>query len=166
LKPAVTSTSLAAGLYGISFTVGDLSEIASFTSIYDQYRIPRVELFIKPATQLAAPSASPSYSFLYIVNDFDDVVPLATSDLALNYSNCTIIGPGQSHHRSIVPAVNATSGASGTTYQTQLPAPWLDCADTSVVHYGFKLSVTQSTSTNVNNWSVWCKYHVQFRGVR
>lgn len=166
-KSIITSTSAAEGLYGFNFQAGDLSEISSFTSIYDQYRIIRVELDLRAVTQPGVTATTaPAYAFLFIVNDFDDSVALASASLALNYKNVCILSPGQHHKRSIVPHVNTAVGSSSILASGSVPCPWLDCADTAVPHYGTKIAVTQSSSTNLTSWFLWAKYTIQFRMVR
>ncbi len=168
-KGLLTSTTGAEGLYGFSGSLSDLSEVASYTSVFDQYRITQLILHILPAVQLSTTaSASPPYSYLYVVTDYDDKTPLASASLALNYQNISIVGPGRGHQRTIRPHVNIYAADDPNTAQPaqSLTSPWLDCAQTNTAHYGFKCSVLQQTSTNIASWRVWIHYSVEFRMVR
>ncbi len=166
-KGAITSTAGAEGLYAYQFTIGDLSEIASFTSVFDQYRISRIDVIIKPCSQPNNnASTAPPYAFCYVVTDYDDSAALASASLALNYRNVSILGPGQGHRRTFIPRCNIVVGSNGSLPSISKPAPWCDCADTSVIHYALKIAVTQSTSTNITTWRVFCRYFVDFRLVR
>jgi hypothetical protein len=166
-KGILTSSSVAEGLYGFQFYAGDLSEISSFTSIFDQYRITAVHIVIKPSAQLSTTaSATPPYAYLYVVTDYDDSSTLASASLALNYQNCSIITPGYSHSRVVRPHVNLTAASGGSGIAVSRVSPWVDAADTNVIHYGLKCAVTQSTSTNLAQWHIWFRYFVEFRMVR
>lgn len=168
-KGLLTSTTGAEGLYAFNIKLSDLSEVSSFTSVFDQYRIRMMRVEILPAVQLSTTaSASPPYSYLYVVTDYDDSTALATASLALNYQNVKILGPGQGHKRTIAPHVNAYTAEDPNTAQPaeSRRTPWLDCAQTAIAHYGIKCAVLQQTSTNIASWRIWIHYLVDFRMVR
>ncbi len=166
-KGAVTSTSAAEGNYAFQFTLNDISEVSSFTSVFDQYRISRIDVLLKPCTQVSTnATTAPPYAFCYVVTDYDDAGTLATASLALNYQNVSILGPGQGHRRVLIPHCNIALASSGTQTSLSKPAPWLDCADPNVIHYALKISITQSTSTLVSTWRLFTRYFIEFRMVR
>lgn len=168
-KGLLTSTSGAEGLYSFNVKLSDLSEVASFTSVFDQYRIRMMKVEIHPAVQLSTTvTSSPPYSFLYVVTDYDDSTNLASASLALNYQNLKIVGAGKGLTRSIKPHVNSYAAEDPNTAQpaeTRV-SPWLDCAQTAIAHYGLKCAVLQQTSTNIVSWRIWIHYLVDFRMVR
>lgn len=161
----VTSTSVADGLYADNFSLANLSEASSFTSIYDQYRIVSVELDLVALTQPAVTAATAvPYSFCAVVVDLDDASPLASFSLALNYANLALLPPGRGINKRIKPHVNAETNTSSAV--VNLTSPWLDASDTTVPHFGFKIAVKQSTSTFVSSWYRWYKLVFEFRAVR
>lgn len=166
-KGSVTSTSAAEGLYAFSYQLSDLSEVASFTSVFDQYRITRIDLLVRAMTHPSTTvSVSVPYAFCYVVTDYDDASTLGTASLSLNYQNCSILSPGQSHSRHIRPHVLLSAYDGAAAFANSVASPWIDCNNTNVVHYGNKISITQSTSTFVSTWYVWARYYVEFRCVR
>ncbi len=166
-KGVVTSTSAAEGLYAYQFALADLSEVSSFTSIFDQYRINRIDLLVRPLTNPSTTAnVSVPYAFAYVVTDLDDAATLASASLSLNYQNCSILSPGQSHARHFVPHVLISAFDGAAAFASSKAAPWIDCANTNVVHYGAKISITQSTSTLISSWYVWTRDYVEFRCVR
>lgn len=161
----ITSTSAADGLYASSFALSNLSEVASFTSIFDQYRICWVELELTAVTQpVTTDTSTPGYSFCAVCVDLDDAATLASFSLALNYSNVALLPPGRGLRKRIAPHVNAEANSSSAA--VSLKSPWLDCEDTTVPHYGFKFAVKQSSTTNVSSWYRWFTVCFEFRGVR
>jgi hypothetical protein len=168
LGSSFTSTSVAAGLYAISFKLSDLSEYVSFTNVWDQYRIDFVEIMLLPESQpTTTASTSVPYANLIIVNDFDDASALANWALHLNYENATILSPGRRHTRKIKPHAASLNNVLGTPVSAfNITSPWIDSAQPSVLHFGFKVGVQQSTSTNISLWYPYYKYTCSFRNVR
>lgn len=163
---AVTSTSSAPGYYGFQFQFSDLPDYSSYGSVYDQYKIKEIELMVVPLSQLTTGSTS-NYAMAYVVNDFDDSSPPTSTSQLLSYQNVTILAPGQGHRRTFVPRVAEAlyGGTSFNQYGNKL-APWIDAASPGVLHYGVKITVTQSTSTNVQIWRVFAKFRVCLREQR
>ncbi len=161
----VTSTSAADGLYADNFSLANLSENASFTSIFDQYRLVQVELELVAVTQPQVTAAtSMAYAFCAVVVDYDDASALASFSLALNYSNFSILPPGRGLRKVIKPHVNLETNTSSQV--ANQVSPWLDCSDINVPHFGFKFAVKQSTSTFVSGWYRFYKLVFEFKNVR
>lgn len=162
-KGVITSTASTDGLYAFPFALSDLSEVSSFTSIYDQYRLDRIDFHVIAVTQPSVNSTSATpYAFLAVITDYDDSSALATFALHLNYSNVAVLGPGQGHERSFRPRLSMATSSGGDANTTS----WIDCATTSVPHFGIKVGVKTSTSTNVSSWYAFARYHISFRNVR
>jgi hypothetical protein len=168
LGTTLTSTTSAPGLYAFAFKLADLSEYTSFTSIFDQYRIDSVEITILPQTiPSTTSSASVPFANLAVVTDYDDASALANWALHLNYQNVQVISPGQRHKRKIIPHAQSAQVTLGSTVNTfSLARPWIDCSNVAVQHFGFKVGVQQSTSSNVSLWYPYFRYTVSFRNVR
>jgi hypothetical protein len=158
-KGVVTSTTSADGLYGFSVQYSELTELTSFSNLYDEYRIPRIEIQLVPCTQLSLPATSPAYSFAALMPDFDDDAVIGSWLTALNYNTCKVLIPGQSGQLVIQPKVRV--GASGQ--ETLVSCPWIDAANTNVKHFGWKICVKQSATTSVNSWYVFARLTVEFR---
>lgn len=165
-KGIVTSTSAAAGLYGFSFLSSDVSDIASFASVFDQYMIEGIEFIIKPVSQPSLPATSVGFSLCYIAVDYDDANAPANITEVANYSNAIILSPGQS--RTIKFCPSTLTGAWNGSLQAAAPRHrvWLDMSYTNVEHYGVKVAVRQSTTTNVSSWFILARYHLVFRNSR
>ncbi len=164
-KGAITSTSAVYGYYGFNFTLNDLADVTSYTATYDQYRISLVECFFKPCTQPSVAAGS-QYAFLHIATDYDDSTAPSTPGQLLSYANCTILSPGESHARSFQPHVALAAYSGAFTSYANDKNRWIDAASPSVQHYGLKCTVTQSTSTNVQTWYLYVRYHVELKNQR
>jgi len=92
---------------------------------------------------------------------------LASWSLHLNYENAQIVGPGERHSRTIVPRTAAASIVSSSAVAAlNMSRQWIDAAQPSVPHFGFKVGVQQSTSTNISLWYPYFRYTISFRNVR
>jgi len=104
-----------------------------------------------------------------VVNDYDDATVPASVSVLQQYPNLSICGPGEKHIRKIRPhQAVATTSSAGTSISgvKNMPAGWMDIAFGTVNHYGVKVCVTQSTSTNTNSWYVFCRVTYSLRSQR
>jgi len=162
---ASSSTLAVFGAQSTVFT--DLPDNANYSGAFDQYRITKIEYFLKPTCQKGTTSVATSpFAFLYFLHDYDDATNLATVNAALSYANTVILGPGESHARTIRPhcaMAMTTSAAGAITGAGNAPSPWIDSSSTSVVHYGVKWAITQGNSTNLTTWQLFARIHVELR---
>jgi len=162
------ASSSSANVFGSQSTVfTDLPDNANYSSAFDQYRIVKIEYYVKPTCQKGSSVAATSpYAFLYFLHDYDDATNLSTLNAALSYSNTVILGPGESHARTIRPhcaMAMTTSGAASVTGAGNIASPWIDSSSTGVVHYGVKWAIKQSNSTNATTWELFARIHVELR---
>jgi len=159
--------------WSIAPSLQDLGQVASLTSLFDQYRIDKVEVKIIPQSTSVNVfnTASPNDTVpsLYAVLDFDDSTALASLAAALEYDNVQVVPYGQglflTIQPSFTPAIYASGAFSGYAVEK---AGWVDCANTAVAHYGMKGIVCglQTLQTSVVYWNVYAKYFVSFRNTR
>lgn len=127
--------------------MNDLGEITSYANIFDQYKVTKLTLHVKPASQPALPAATSAYSMIAVAPDYDDSTGISFAN-ALTYSSVRIAIPGQGMTYTIRPHVNI-----GTTSAEQnVVSPWVDFSESNTPHLGFKIVVKQSTSTSLNYW--------------
>jgi len=165
-KGIVTSSSAAEGLYAFSFALSDVADYTSYTGIWDVFQIREIVVTLVPLTLQSAPSAGPSYAICYVAPDFDDATTPANTTAMLSYSTMAFLGPSDRYSFRFAPAVDiatTTSAASAINGVFNKRSPWLDCSSPSVPHYGVKVAVTQSTSTNLTQWNVFARYTIAFK---
>jgi hypothetical protein len=147
-----------------SFQLSDLDQASSLASVFDQYRLARVEVWLLPRVTVTTQATGTSMGQIATVVDFDDASTLTNFSSYLDYQN-VMVGPGnEGHYRSFTPHV-AIAAYSGTfTSFANESAPWLDCASPSVQHYGFKAGSTVADAAYSSDLNV--RYHFEFRNVR
>jgi len=141
-------------------TVNLLDQISHLTAIFDQYRIPMLEIWLVPQRATTNTCGSNVASVI----DYDDNTNLTTYAQALDYVNCVSTEGRFAHYRKFVPhcAVAIYSGAF-TSYEN-VTAPWIDAASTGVLHYGIKVASTQASAVTVYDLTV--RLHTEWRNVR
>jgi len=157
-----TSTTVTTN-FAWSFLLSDLPNYTEFTTLYDQYRIEKIELILISNTSESIPS-SVNLGVMYKVTDYDDATTLSTNLDYLQYQNCKVLNP--LFHKKSFPlkprfAVAAYAGAF-TSYANN--AGWLDVASPSVQHYGVKIGF--SATTVVISYQVLAKFHLSFKNPR
>lgn len=163
----VTSTSTTAGLYGFSFKLSDVGDYTAFTSSFDQYMIQEIDFSVRAVTIPATPTSVPAYSLCSFAVDFDSsAVPTAYTDI-LQYANCITLTTGESYSVRFVPHISMDADIAGvSTSAVSRGKQWIDLLEPDVTHYGVRLSVKPSTSTNVSAWYVTARYHIALRSSR
>ncbi len=162
LNVITTSTTLNSNT-SFSFILNSINQVASYTALFDQYRIMEVEARFIPRS--ANFSAIPySQGLLTSVIDYDDASVVSTPAAALDYQSQLTVPVGQPFVRRFKPhiAVAAYNGSFGGF--SNAADVWIDAASPDVQHYGMKLVATP-TNTAVG-YDMIVKLWCQFRNVR
>jgi hypothetical protein len=149
------------------FTVGlsSLPNPTEFTTLFDQYRISRVEYHFWPLQTEAVNSTTAVTPGIITVVDYDDSGSLATVTAAFQYPNAVWRSAYKPFCVSFKPhiAVAAFSGAFTSYMNTK--DQWIDASSPAVIHYGLKICMPQSTGI-VQSWRVIGKALVELKNVR
>jgi len=162
-KGTITSSVLASSFVALNFLATDYDDFANMSTVFDQYRIAMIEVFLVPNLSTTI-SVSQDTGLFASVLDYDDFNPLTTYQQALDYEN-VLFGSGiEGHYRRFIPHI-AIAAYSGTFVSfANETAPWIDMASGTVQHYGLKTAWTVTDSAYV--YRVQCRYHFEFRNVR
>jgi hypothetical protein len=179
----------------IYFTLNDLPQVTTFTSLFDQYRIDQVEISFIPMAEITmtpqsvftaagtfnqpANPATQAAGLYGTVVDFDDAAALANISAYMEYSNWQ---PGQvaslkTHTRKFRPhvAYNVYGAGAFGAFGNQT-TPWVDCSSPAVQHYGVKFYADKQFNSGAadgstaqvypQTWRIIGKYWLSFRNVR
>jgi hypothetical protein len=154
-----------------AFSLGNVTESTSLSSIFDQYMIERITLVVTPVqnfSQLPAIGGGLNGTLSPMLEspDYDDnAAPTVIATLE-SKNQCRIHFPGDGTFvRSFVPRVAlAAYSGSFTSYASSEPI-WIDVVSPNVAHYGWKTWVTasQATQTVFSQWSILTTYHCKFK---
>ncbi len=141
-----------------AFTINDIQGISSWLSVFDQYKIKEIELWITPSS--SSQTVVDNFRLLTVIDYDDSVTP--TFNGLLQYSNVTDSGRNEGVYRRWSPHVQVGQASAGSTVNSRNQvADWTDSATTSTTHYGVKISMTATTTTVVIAFRV--RFHIQFR---
>jgi len=147
-----------------SWTLGQLDNITSLASLYDEYCVRRIEIWFIPG--LTENSSSGQYPCqLYTAYDIDGSTITLLSDIR-QYDTLVESSATVGQYCSFTPSVAvATYGGAFTKYSFE-QNQWLDVANTDITLYGFCSVLDTSTQASQFQFSVDVRMWVEFRGVR
>jgi len=122
--------------------LSSFAEYGEYTSLFDQYRIDHIDVWLEPQ----CPLGTTTYGPLATCVDLDDAnIPASFTSVAA-HPNALVGMGGAGRHHGYVPhvAVAAYSGAF-TSYANQ-SMQWIDVASDAVQHFGFKASAMATPS--------------------
>jgi hypothetical protein len=146
--------------------------LTALSALFDQFRVDAVRYTIVPQQNAVGlfTNSTTSFTPLYCVIDYDDGAGLSSVAVARSYDNLIELGAGESCSRLFAPRVQeGVNNASGTAGGIGIRGPqWIDCASTSVLHYGVKILVPQVTAaqTLLPSWNIFVEIYTSFTGVR
>lgn len=143
------------------FSLANFDQYASFTAIFDQYRITSVEVYLTiQGGNLNLTNAGE----LTTVIDYDDANSLPSVGGALDYAN-SLTSSGQScHYRRFVPHIAVAAYTGTFTGFQNKRSDWIDAASAGIQHYGFKAALGVTSSVVIYDLTV--RANIDFRQVR
>ena len=151
----------------------DNNEIASYTNLYDKYKIcsykvtfvPRLDAF----TGYAGNTDATQNLILWTCLDYDDGEAPASVREVMNYRNARWTRGAATHSRyikypHILGTVQSTAAAVGASVSR---APWRDCKTLNINHFGFKYACKPGgAAANKTVFDVVITAYVKFAGRR
>lgn len=161
---SIASQATAATATSLVFTLAS-SSIGS--GQWDQYKLLAVRITISPDQNAVGlfTNSTTSYTPLYCVIDYDDSSNLTSVGAAEAYSNCIVLGAGESCERTFRPRM-AVAAYSGTFASfSNMADQWIDSASSGVQHYGIKIYIPGATAaqTLLPSWQISTEYFFAFR---
>jgi hypothetical protein len=171
--PTIAAQGTVNTYFTIAFALYDLAQYTSWTALFDQYRIDKVQVKFIPQgtvvdlhTTVTLNAENPS---IYLVLDFDDATLLSSFAGVQEYDNVETTEGGGGFFVTIFPSVTPSVYSAGafSGYAVER-AGWIDCANASVPHYGLKgmIEALYPSSTGNFSWTIQAKYYFSFRNVR
>lgn len=157
----------------LTFRLHDIDQYSNFTSLYDQYKILKIVVYMIPQlnndtnTGTGTPYTGGS---TYVVKDYDDYSALSTASDYRQYANVKQVPNGVMKTRkfSLVPHIARSAYQAGgfTAYSNDRDI-WLDCAYPEVQHYGLKMGIDPySNNTCIQSWEISATYYIAFKNLR
>lgn len=141
-----------------NFNFGQVAQVGSFAAVFDQYRIDELEVWIIPGLLATTTNQRETW---YSVVDYDDATAPTQLSTFQQYSNALTTPCSQGHYFKFRPHIASAAYAGTFTGFMNVPSTWVDCASTTVQHYGVKMGFN-STSGSLGVQIV-ARFHMSFR---
>lgn len=162
------------------FQLTDVVNYTDFTSLFDSYRIDKVDYYMQLLTNPegftdVAPSLTNNakeawYPVMwYVLDDDDSTVPTLAQLREKQGIKRKVLKPNQIIKFTVYPKFQKQTYAGPGGLVGYGPSKgWLDCADSGVPHYGIKGCVDfhQNVVATQYNVEVTAKYHLSFKGAQ
>lgn len=160
--------------FGIYFTLADLPQASSFTTLFDQYKINKITIKFIPMTMVNGFERSDVASvtnpgMMGTVIDFDDANTLSNINAYEEYQNFRYQSAVsmKTHSRTFRPHIAMAAYQGTFAGFTNVPSKWIDCANATVQHYGVKFYMDVYASANTAQaYQVFATYYLSFKNVR
>lgn len=158
------------GYWSLYFTLNDLPQMASYSALFDCYRINKAVLKLTPfltgltTSNIATGTTATFDECMVTVLDFDDSTQLTSLSAAEEYETYKMTPSYKEHTRTLVPAVSSVAYKTALTFgYTQKTKQWVDIANPEVPHYGVK-GVIQGpgTAANARRQAWWVRVKLYF----
>jgi hypothetical protein len=150
-------------LGALKFVLTQLPSYTEFTTLFDQYRISRLEYTFLPYFTIGTPTAYAP--FIATAVDYDDGTAPASFGAIQQYENSRVISAYRQFAASFQPHIAvAAFGGAFTSYANNRPG-WIDSASPSVEHYGLKYVIGQC-SGSAQSFRVVGRVIIQTKNVR
>lgn len=151
----------------VQFALSDLPGYTDFTSLYDMYRIDKVEFKLIPKyTEVGLVGGSANNSNLqqiHSVIDYDDAVAPTTISQLCQYQSHKMTRGNRVHKRTVVPKIQATVSSLSALPKAK---QWIDCDQTSVYHRGIKLIIPAAGQSGTTvYYDLEMTQHLSFKNV-
>jgi hypothetical protein len=163
---ACTSSAAVATFTAWNVSLNSFTQQASFTALFDQYRIVETEYRFVPR-YVAADNNVVNAGLFHSVIDYDDSNLLAAVTDALSYNNCRMWSPGQNMNKLVLhfkPHVALAAFSGAFTSYANVVSPWLDCASSGVTHFGIKTAWTATSAVLVMD--LYIRVKAEFKNLR
>jgi hypothetical protein len=140
-----------------SFALANFADATPYLTVFDQYRIEELEVWIEPET------VGGSFAQITSAIDYDDDTTPSSVNSVMAKQNSLLTSGGTGHYHHFKPRAAMAAYASGTFASfANMPAPWCDSASPGVLHYGLKMA-SQPTTSGTVTYSLCVRAKVTFR---
>jgi hypothetical protein len=157
-----TNTLVTPAYAGLSVQLNSFNLNNNISTVYDQYRIECVEVWLTPQ-QSTSDTSTAAPGFLISVVDVDDANVPTNYDILARYQSAVETPGINGHYHRWVPHVAVAAYSGVFTSFANERSPWIDMASDAVQHYGMKVATRPGTQANVYDLTVRATF--LFRGI-
>jgi hypothetical protein len=159
LTTGITSSTTLTVTGAYYFLVNSLNNLSALTSLFDQYRIAKVEMLFIPQIILTNGNSG---RFTTVI-DYDDNGSPGSENSLFEYQNALTCSGADGQYRTFVPHAAVALYSGAFTSYGNVPSPWIDAASATVQHFGLKYAWSPTDSTL--KFDVMVQFHTEWRNV-
>lgn len=160
----------------LDFQLANLPQVATFTALYDAYRIRKVVFRMYPQKQYMvtpdtlAGGLPVSGSILTALDHDGGASPASVNDM-MQYSTCKMqnVFTFKPIIRTVYPNPNGgvSDGGAIVAASNLSNKTWINCSRTGIPYNGIAVYVEgYASATTAQSWRVFADYYIEFKGVR
>lgn len=166
----INATSMADTFGVINVRLADLPNQGEFATLFDQYRITKLNVvFIPNQNYAVVASVGSSTTKIMTAIDYDDATAWTNVNDALQYESLLISNFDEKFSRKFKPKTTSAvfDNSQNLVSQTsELTSKWLDIANANAQYFGLKYALTQTTSSFASGWRVYMQVSIELKNVR
>lgn len=165
----IVQSSLANIYTSFAFTLNDIPQVATFTALFDMYKIDKVVMTIYPQSMQTNSGANVvSENLGLYVLDYDDAASLPSYSAGAEYENVKYfqVSSNKPIVITVKPRIAMAAYNGAFTGYANTRAQWIDCGSPGVQHYGIKVVVPIGAANYLQNFYVNSVYYFSFKNVR
>lgn len=143
--------------------LSDLPNFSQYQVLFDSYRINKFEIWIVPRNGGALASAADTGRLVSVI-DYDDDNTLPTVSDGIEYQTALFTEGSCCHYRACKPMIAVAAYAGAFTSYASMSDTWIDCANPTVAHYGYKVGWSSTSAATI--YDIFTRTHVEFKCVR
>jgi hypothetical protein len=149
-------------LTGNYFTFGGLGYASSLATVFDQYRVKRIQVLLQPGITMTTDTVPEPALWASAVDQDNAGTPASLASLVCKPGTC-VSGFTSGHYHSWKPSIAIDAYNGAFTGYANADEQWIDCTNTNVQYYGLK------TACEVSNVAITIKaivlMDVELRGI-
>jgi hypothetical protein len=136
-----TTSSSVPTTYGLYTTIAGFAQSSEYLSLFDQYRIDLLEVWVRPTLS----QGNSMFSDMASCIDLDDAnTPISFAEVEAHQRSMVASGGAGRYHVWQPHVATAVYSGAFTSFSNE-PAGWIDSASPNVQHYGVKFAIGTET---------------------
>lgn len=162
---------LVAGSNIVTFSLSALPDYSDFQLLFDQYRIVKIDVMLHPQANFlnyAGMGTLSALPIMYYSFDADGPLGTPTQSELLEKQGVKFKQMTKPFTLHIKPRVltGLTDGTGAVVSAGVKYAPWIDCSDSMIQHFGFKYYMANLNGSPSLDITMICRYYIECKGVQ
>jgi hypothetical protein len=157
---ALFQSSITVPVYlSLAFGLSDLTAYAEFTALFDEYRIPKIEVWAVP--RVTESTVAAGFGTMVSCVDYQDNAAVGSYNELLEHENAIQTAGTTGIYHCWTPNIALAAYSGAFTSYSSVANQWLDVNSPGVYHYGLKFA--SQVSGTAQAYDFYFRYWLEFR---